>query len=495
MTVSVPDLAFYDQALGRYRVDDGPYLIQTGSSADDVQLQRTVIVHGRLTPVPATVTAKPTMPGDAARGIQSRVMFPVGSVVLPGLTVAMTDQSLHHLGLPPRARMKVRLRSDRPAVVSVGRDGTLRTLHDGVATITAAVTFHHVTASGQFVVYALSQLDRLAVSTGRTSVSIPGFAPDAFSYDVTVSARAGPPRITAGSSDPRARVAIAQAGRVPGAATIVVRGPDGLASVYKVYFARPARGDEFSGGRIGHQWTWLRHHSDGAHVVGGSLVLTAEHGAGGGGRNLLVQPALGNWTITSKVTLNGALHAEGQQAGIIAYQDDDDFLKLDWEFSSGVARIALTTEDSLSGAPVAQVLSAVPTGGRLGRTAWLRLVKHGARYAAYFSGNGVHFVRLYEAGAALVSVRVGLFAWGGTDTSNSLRAAFAYFHVRQSGLVLGGGTPVPATGRRRRRAPDVVSAAAERSRVGRLATRGSTSRSSSSPGGVETRTTRAVGSP
>jgi hypothetical protein len=74
---------------------------------------------------------------------------------------------------------------------------------------------------------------------------------------------------------------------------------------------------------------------------------------------VLVQPALGDWTIQSKFAFSATPHVNTQQAGIVAYSGDDDYLKLDWEFSGGAARLSETSEDSLSGAPVVQVLTTI----------------------------------------------------------------------------------------------------------------------------------------
>ena len=69
LTVAVPNLAFYNESANRYEVDDGRYGIQISSSAanSDILAQQFVTVSGSLTPVPATLTAQPTMVGDAAR--------------------------------------------------------------------------------------------------------------------------------------------------------------------------------------------------------------------------------------------------------------------------------------------------------------------------------------------------------------------------------------------------------------------------------------------
>jgi beta-glucosidase len=439
LTVKVPNLAFFSDALNRYQVDDGRYGIQIGSSAADVLLQRFVTVSGALTPVPSVLTAQPTMPGDAARGIQQRVMFPEEVVVEPNLTVSMNDESLYGQisagqSKPFPAGMSFTFTSDHPDVVNVAPDGTIRTISNGVATITATATYRGVSSSTQFVIRVLSELDRLAVN----GVSLPGFHPDTDRYDVIVPDGAGVPQISASTPDSTASVNVAQATTVPGTATVTETGPDGIATTYNVYFAHQARSDDFNGTTVGPQWTWIRQDPSTEHVGSGSLVITPEPGELAGttntARNILVQPALGDWTIESKLTFSTPPHADTQQAGIIAYQDDDNYLKLGWEYSSGVAQLAETTEDSLSGTPVTQILTTIPTAGLLSNTVWLRMAKIGPRYTTYDSTDGVHFVPIYNVGASLSNVKVGLFAFSGADTTNDLNVVFDYFRVQNSGV-------------------------------------------------------------
>ncbi len=455
LPVKILNLAVWNA--GREKVDDGLYDVQIGSSADGVLLQRDVSVAGPLDLMPSTVTASPVMPGDSARGIQSRVMFPDGTVVDPRLTVSMNDEAMfgyvsagHGRGLP--AGVRVRYASNRPGVVSVTK-GTIRTVSNGAATITATVTYHGASASTQFVVRVLSELSGITLklpaktqktktkhgSSAPTSVALPGFQPDTYVYDVIVPQNGHLPRIGATTPDKRARVRVGQPSHVPGAARVRITGLDGITLTYTLYFAHPAQGDPFSGTDVGSQWKWVRHDPAAVQVSHGSLFITAEQGDLSGttspGRNLLVQPALGNWTIQSKLTFSSAPHLPTQQAGIIAYQDDQNYLKLDWEYSPGGPRLVETTEDNLSGAPVGQVLASFPTGRRVGNTVWLRMVKRGPRYATYYSANGRSWVPIYGIGASLTNVEVGLFAWGGATPLNDLRVAFAYFHVRNTGAV------------------------------------------------------------
>jgi beta-glucosidase len=156
-TVKVPDLAFYDQNLNRFTVNNGTYGIELGTSSADIRQHELVTVTGALKPAPSVVTAKPVAAGDAAQGIQSRVFFPASATVDPQLTVGMNDESLYgyitkgaSTPLPPDT--SVSYRSNRPSVVAVSPSGAIRTVRSGVATITATVTYNGVSSSTSFVV-------------------------------------------------------------------------------------------------------------------------------------------------------------------------------------------------------------------------------------------------------------------------------------------------------------------------------------------------------
>ena len=206
-------------------------------------------------------------------------------------------------------------------------------------------------------------------------------------------------------------------------------GPDNIIQHYTVYFARPATSFD---GVVGQRWKWINPDPAAAHITGKSLTLTAQPGDLGSAsaRNVLVQPALGDWTIDTRLTFSAPPNAAGQAAGIVAYQDDGDYLKLDWEFGGGGAQLIESTTDSLSGAAVSQVLAAIPTAGRFRNTVWLRMVKRGARFTTYYSTDGAHFSSLYSAGANLADVKVGLFAVGSGQS-----VSFGYFRVRNAGPV------------------------------------------------------------
>ena len=437
-TIKVPQLAFFDETANKWAVDDGVYNIAVGSSSaqSDQPLNQQINVRGSLTPELNVLTAKPVMTGDPARGIQQRVMFPEGVTILPQLTASMSDDTLFGYIKAGSSRpfpngMTFSYTSDHPDVVSVGPRGDLTTRANGAATITATAHYHGVSKSTTFVVRVLSEASGITVN-GRPLL---GFHPDTTDYDVILPAGSAAPSLSATTPDSSAVVAVTQPSAVPGSGTVAVTGPDGITTTYTVNFAFPAASDEFDGTDVGPQWSFVRRDSGNEQVSGGSLTINAQPGDITGttnnAENILLQPALGDWTIETKETLSATPSVNGQQAGIIAYQDDDNFLKLDWEFSAGIPRLALTQENSLSGSPVTQSLAAVPTAGVVpGDTVWLKMVKTGPRVATFYSTDGVTWVPIYEVGVSLTDIKVGLFAdEGNTTTATSLQASFDYFHV------------------------------------------------------------------
>ena len=154
-----------------------------------------------------------------------------------------------------------------------------------------------------------------------------------------------------------------------------------------------------------------------------------------------MQDAPGDWTIESELDFSVVPHVDNQQGGILAYEDDDNYLRLGWEYSGGRAQIAETIEDSRSGTSYpgfaqgsgarAQTLATVPTAGIMGdsRRLWLRMVKRGARYTTSYSTDGSTFTPLYETGASLRDAKVGVFAFNRGGVSSDLDLAVNYFAV------------------------------------------------------------------
>ncbi len=447
LPLKIADLAFYNEADKRFEVDRGVYGIQiaTSSADGDIQAQDTITVTRPLTPTPSVLTARPRIAGsDTPRGITERVMFPEGAEIDAGLTVAMNDDTLYGWIAPGQSKplphgTRLSFRSDRPSVVSVDHRGVIRTAANGAATITATASYHGASASTSFAVRVLSDLSDLKV--GGTTVR--GFLPDVFDYDVILPPGAtDAPRVTATART--GRVDVTQAAGVPGMATVASTGPDGIVATYTVHFARAASGDEFDGSSLDPKWTIVRPDPANLTVGGGSLTITPETGdlvtTTNTAKNLVLQPALGNWTMTSKLTFSALPNATTQQGGILAYQDDDNYLKFDLEATSPTnLQLKTSLEDALQSNPavsnspiqVNQTLNTTPMNGALpgDNTIWLRMTKEDHTYTTSYSLDGHTWVPVWSTGATLSNLKVGAFAFNGAATTTSLHVAFDFFHL------------------------------------------------------------------
>jgi beta-glucosidase len=439
LPIKVADLAFYSEADKRFEVDPGEYGIQisTSSADSDVRAQDTINVSGALTPTPSVLTAKPRMTSDAARGISQRVMFPEGVTIDPALTVGMNDDSLYGWIEPGQSKrfpagLTVSYSSNRPSVVAVDGNGTIRTVANGVATITATATYHGKSASTSFVVRVLSDLGSLAVDGNL----LKGFNPDVTNYDVVVPDGGPVPQVSA--TAPTGHVAITQASSVPGVATITSTGPDGIVATYKINFARRPSGDEFSSSTLGSQWQWVRESPADWSLSSnpGSLTITPKTGdlttTTNTAQNMLLQPALADWTQTTKITFSHRPNAATQQGGIVAYQNDDNYLKFDLEATSPTnIQFNTSLEDTLNSVQVNQTLNTLNANSILpaNNTIWLRMTKNGAHYSTFYSVDGETWVPVWTTGATLTNPRIGLLAFNRAGTTTDLQVAFDYFHV------------------------------------------------------------------
>lgn len=115
----------------------------------------------------------------------------------------------------------------------------------------------------------------------------------------------------------------------------------------------------------------------------GTLLGTGLSGSNNA-RNLILQPANAgaDYTITTKLTFpanTSSVNALGQTAGIMTYQDDDNFIYVGRTFVSGGSQLQFVQE--VGGV---DLTSAVAETSILA-TVYLRIVKTGTSYSGYYS--------------------------------------------------------------------------------------------------------------
>lgn len=161
----------------------------------------------------------------------------------------------------------------------------------------------------------------------------------------------------------------------------------------------------------------------------------------GSARDLVLQPfdPGSNWTATTRMTFPATSNLgtpSGQQAGLIVYQDDQNYIFVGRSLDSSTSSTIRFVQDSGGHISIGQYAEA--PGAPV--TILLSLAKSGGLYQASFSYDGTHFTALSPASpapstqgylASYNSPSVGLFAVGGNTPPNSvlLAADFDWFHV------------------------------------------------------------------
>jgi cytochrome c len=195
--------------------------------------------------------------------------------------------------------------------------------------------------------------------------------------------------------------------------------------------------DEFDGTSLNLcRWSQIVRHEPGGYTVGGgNLTLPAAHGdffanAPNNNPNILLQPApSGPWTMTTRLTFDPNENFE--QAGLLVYGDDANYVKADYVYANGRGLEFLRESNN----------TAAGFGGFVGiatqpTTVDMRITSDGTTLRAYYRFAGGIWTK-YGEDAALASVpnpKIGIYANDSNATVTSRDdAVFDFFRI-QAGL-------------------------------------------------------------
>ena len=177
----------------------------------------------------------------------------------------------------------------------------------------------------------------------------------------------------------------------------------------------------------------MRHEPGGYTVGGGKLTLPAAHGdffqnATNTNPNILLQPApSGPWTMSTRLTFDPNENFE--QAGLLVYGDDNNYVKADYVYSSArVLEFLRETAGTAAGFDGSVNIATKPT------TVELRIVSDGTTLRAYYRFDGDPGWTLFGEPAPLSGVganpKVGLYANDSNATVTTRNdAVFEYFRI------------------------------------------------------------------
>jgi alpha-glucuronidase len=266
---------------------------------------------------------------------------------------------------------------------------------------------------------------------------------DAFAYRVLV-----PPGtdsvVAATAQDPAATVTVTQATSPTGQATVTVTNGDATTAQTVDLDNAITGSDEFDSATLGPQWRWVRPEAETWRLSGGALVIAARTGDLDGNvntaRNVALQDVNGDWTAESRLVFSRPVSGDNEQGGVIAYADDDNYVKLAWEMGDVNApinkrRLVLVREEN------GVVTTTQVTGAEAQRLVdpaiWLRLTKTGDTYKAYYSRDGSVYKFMGATTLTAEPTGAGLMAFTRAGAATDLDVAFDHFHIESHGEPVG----------------------------------------------------------
>jgi hypothetical protein len=441
--IDCAELWFWDDANKRIAFDQGKYVFEIGASSRDIKGQVEAVMSGQFGPELKTVVAQ-----------SDEIVLRPGKTTSVGVTASLIDDSFIDI-----STAKVMYSSNNPQVVSVDTVGKITAHKPGVATITTRVNYEGTTASGSFPLKVMPDLTPANIKVNGKAIK--GFDPGTSSYSYLVSKGSKIPHIEASAVSEDIHVEIEQASAIPG--TAVVSFVDYFTfekNTYIINFDGESLSDEFTDGKLGSQWEWVRENNQNYSLssVPGALTITSETGdiseGSNNARNLLLQSANNDWEIETKLICSRT-PSQPENAGVVAYQDDDNFVKLMFRAVIKTSRqtgvqpgtIDLLIEENGIAKSVASVNLREEVIGE--NHLLLRLKKSGSTYTAYYSVDGKTFEKMGASNIALKDIKAGLIAcdgiitqsmtstfWFDSDTTKPdtpFDVSFDYFSIKNSG--------------------------------------------------------------
>ncbi len=442
--IDCQDLWFWDPEKGKITFDPGRYVFEIGASSKDIKGQVEARMSGSFNPVLTTVVAE-----------CDRVVLKPGNTVQTNVTASMSDDSFYDI-----TKAVVTYKSNNPGVAVVDEKGRVTATGVGVASIIASVTIDGKTVSNSYPVKVMPDLNPASVTVNGKK--IPGFDKNVKAYSYLLKSNAKIPVVKAEALSGGISVEIEQARTIPGTATVSLIDNVTLEkNVYYMNFDTESVSDEFNGGAIDPRWEWVRENKSTHSLSGeaGSLTITSETGgvleATNNAKNLLLQSANNDWTIETRLVCSRT-PSQPESAGILAYQDDDNFVKLMFRAVIKTTRargvqpgtIDLVMEEN----GIAKSLATFNLKNEIiGDNALnLKLEKKGGAYTAYYSLDGTTYELLGTANLLLKDIRAGLIVcdgivaqymkstyWFDSDTTKPgtpFNVSFDYFRIKNSGL-------------------------------------------------------------
>lgn len=442
--INCADLWFWDDKNNKLTFDQGKYIFEIGASSRDIKGTVEAVMSGKFNAVLKTVVARP-----------EKIVLRPGDVTETSLTASLTDDRFIDI-----TKASVVYKSNNPSVLSVDDSGSIKALKPGVASVFVDVTFDGITVTDHFPVKVMPNLTAASIKVNRKAIT--GFNEKTKAYSYLLKSNSKVPLVEASAVSKDVAVEIQQAAGIPGTAIVnFVDYNTFEKNTYLINFDVASVSDEFNSPQPGNQWQWLRANDANNSLASapGNLTITTETGdiseGSNNARNLLLQSANNDWTIETKL-VGSREPAQPENAAVVAYQDDDNFVKLMFRAVIKTTRqrglqpgtIDLLFEENGIAKSIASVNLKEKVMGE--KPLWLRLTKGGSTYTAYYSVDGQNFEKLGASDILLKDIKAGLMAcdgiitqsmtstfWFDSDTTKPetpFDVSFDYFRIQNRGL-------------------------------------------------------------
>jgi beta-glucosidase-like glycosyl hydrolase len=447
--IDCDDLWFWDAEEGKITFDQGKYVFEIGASSRDIKGKVEATMSGTYQPILTTVVAE-----------SDKVVLRPGNTIQTSVTAAMSDDSFYDI-----SKAKVIYKSNNPSVASVNANGKVTATGVGAALICAYVTVDGTTVSNSYPIKVMPDLNPKSITVNGKAIK--GFDKNIKAYSYLLKGNAKIPEVKASPLGTDITVGIDQAKKIPG--TTVIKFIDNITletNTYYLNFDVNSVSDDFTSASVGTQWEWLRE-NPARHTFAGKpgwLTITSEVGDVSEGtnnaKNLFLQSANNDWIIETKLVYSRA-PSQPENAGILVYQDDHNFLKLmlravtkttrfgrqgDSQLLPGTLDLIIEENDIAKSLAQFNLKTAVTDENPL----ILKLEKKGSIYTVYYSVDGENFELLGTADVLLKDIKAGLMVcdgvitqymqstfWFDSDTTKPdtpFDVSFDYFRIENAGL-------------------------------------------------------------
>jgi regulation of enolase protein 1 (concanavalin A-like superfamily) len=193
--------------------------------------------------------------------------------------------------------------------------------------------------------------------------------------------------------------------------------------------------DEFNSTAQGGMWLWVREDAYKHSLTGTSLNITAQQGTLEGAVNTTKNIMLARapqYDFYSETKLDFSPEEVGQEAGLILYMDDDDYVYISRKYTASGLMITAVSENG-------GIAAGNTFKDEYGATVYFKIEKCGNDYLLYASSDGqtwgtaLHTCTNTMAGPDGVNsgLKMGLFAQNGNNPSvPEITASFDYFHMK-----------------------------------------------------------------